>query len=221
MLLAPRPRKRVHLFQAGKRHVLHQLRWRGKVRHRPDRANSYPICIPASSFPFRIFRVFRGYIRIHLRQSDELIQPPVGRHDVVIQQDQVVSLRDLQALVDRGRKAEVLYVAHDRHLRRGDIMDPDEIDPRPIRRAIIDDDQLPRRSGVPHQSGEAKAGDGAYYRVQNTWLIPNQITGPPRTPIGWAMSHRRVARSRNEKRRTSHRKPKPGPWTTGPQWPFR
>ena len=58
---------------------------------------------------------------------------------------------------------------------------------------------------------------------QNTWLIPNQMTGPwwPRRPMGWAMSHRRVARSRKEKRRTSQRKPKPGPWTTGPQWSFR
>jgi hypothetical protein len=23
---------------------------------------------------------------------------------------------------------------------------------------------------------------------QNTWLIPNQSTGPPRTPMGWAIS---------------------------------
>ncbi len=60
MLLAPSPRKRVHLFQVRIRHVLHQLRRRGIVRHRPDHANSHPLSVPSAISPFRVFRVFRG-----------------------------------------------------------------------------------------------------------------------------------------------------------------
>jgi len=55
------------------------------------RAHAHAIFIPSYFFPFRVFRVFRGYIRIHLRQGDELIQPPVGHHGVVVQKNQVVS----------------------------------------------------------------------------------------------------------------------------------
>ena len=76
-------------------------------RHHPDTRRG-PFSIPSSLFPFRDFRVFRGHIRIHLRQGDELIQPPVGYHEVVVQEDQVLYPRDLQALVDRGGKAVIL-----------------------------------------------------------------------------------------------------------------
>jgi hypothetical protein len=105
------------------------------VRHsstsgQPGRSPSPPYLLV---FSFRVFGVFRGYIGIHLCRSDELIQPPVGHHGVVDQQDKVVSPRDVQALIDRGGKAEVLCLAHDRHPRRGEILDASEINPRSAR----------------------------------------------------------------------------------------
>ena len=85
-----------------------------------------------SILPFRVFRVFRGSIQIHLRQRDELAQPPVRNYGVVVQQHQVFPTRRFQALVDCGGEAEVFSVAHDRHGHRGDILDAREIGARPV-----------------------------------------------------------------------------------------
>lgn len=70
-----------------------------------------------------------------------------------------------------------------------------------------------RAPGVPGVSRWARAGSVN----QKTWLSPNQIKGPRPvpTPTGWAMSTRRLARSRNAKRIVSTRMPTPTPWTTG------
>jgi hypothetical protein len=77
-------------------------------------------------------------------------------------------------------------------------------------------------SNIPLFLEWMRIGGGAA-NAQKTWLSPNQIVGPRPvpTPTGCAMSTRRLARSRKEKRIVSTRMPTPTPWTTGPQSPRR
>src|SRR5256885_2356338 len=80
VLVAQPPREGMHLIHVLVRHALDQLRRRRIIRHRPDEAD-------------------RG-IRLELAERDELIEPAIGEHSVVVQQDEVSPPRDLQALVD-------------------------------------------------------------------------------------------------------------------------
>ena len=92
-----------------------------------------------------------------LAKCNQLIQPAIGHHDIIIQQHQVFPASKLQPLIDRGRKTQVCGIGNhgDRHGRQV---------PRPpgkgpsIVRPVVDDDQLPRRPGVDLERGDALLG---------------------------------------------------------------
>ncbi len=129
MLIAPSPGEGVHLIQVAIRHVLHELGWRGRVRHRSNQSNldtARTARVFSLHTPVRCVRTcaprtrWGGSLRLRCgvatcqAQSDELVEPGVGDDRVVIQQDEEIAPRGLQPLVDGGREAAVLGIGDDR-----------------------------------------------------------------------------------------------------------
>jgi hypothetical protein len=91
-------------------------------------------------------------------EGGELIEPGVGDHDVVVEKKHVFAARQLQPLINGGRKSAIGGIGNhrDRHGRR--ILHAAQIRARAISRAIIDDDQLPGPACMALERGDAVAG---------------------------------------------------------------
>ena len=89
VVVAPATGDDVHLLHVVIAYILYDLRRCRAVRHRPRRGDG---------------RCYSG-------QRDELLQPRIGHNDIVMQQHQVFPVRDLQPLVDGGRKPSVCGLA--------------------------------------------------------------------------------------------------------------
>jgi hypothetical protein len=87
--------------------------------------------------------VLRGEISLCVGQCDQLPQPAIGHHDVVIEHDKVLVARGPQSLVDRGREHSTCGIGDfgDRHGRG--VLRARQVRGRLMGRIIVDDDQLP------------------------------------------------------------------------------
>ena len=77
----------------------------------------------------------------------------------LIQQHLVFAACRLEPLIDRCRKPAICGIRNDRHRHTGHAAHASQILGRPIGRAIIDDDQLPRPPRMALERGEALPGE--------------------------------------------------------------
>ena len=128
----------------------------------PERGSDNPAFVRRGS-PDPAVRPTGGLLipgfRPHRGQRDKLIEPAIADHRVVVEQNQLLAARRLQALVDRPREPDVLDVADDRDRHAGSIANAGQIGGRVVGRAVVDDDQLPGRPGAPEQRRDAKLGE--------------------------------------------------------------
>jgi hypothetical protein len=110
--------------------------------------------------PFLCFRltVLCGDILRGVCQSDQLPQPAIGHHHIIIQHHQVFAARRLQPLVDRGREPQVFGIGDDRDRHGRTIRHTLHVNVYMIRLPVIDDDQFPRRPGKALESGDTLPG---------------------------------------------------------------
>jgi hypothetical protein len=105
--------------------------------------NRPQVSLPSLCFCLGVLCVLRGEICLCVGQCDQLPQPAIGHHDVVIEHDQVLAARGPQSLVDRGREHSTCGIGDfgDRHGRG--VLLARQVRGRLIGRTIVDDDQLP------------------------------------------------------------------------------
>jgi hypothetical protein len=111
-----------------------------RPRTQIDRRSPFPL---SHCLCLGVLCVLRGEISLCVGQCDQLPQPAIGHHDVVIEHDQVLAARGPQSLVDCGREHSTCGIGDfgDRHGRG--VLLARQVRGRLIGRTIVDDDQLP------------------------------------------------------------------------------
>jgi hypothetical protein len=92
-------------------------------------------------------------------KRDEMVQPRIRHHHIVIQQYPLLAPRHAQASIDRAWKPAIDRVSNDSDRYGRSILDADQLLPGPVGRAIIHEDQLPRRPGISEECPQAMPGE--------------------------------------------------------------
>jgi len=92
------------------------------------------------------------------RQADELVEPAVGHHRVVVEEDQVLPLGPVNGLLDGVRNAEIGGGADDLHPRPCGRGYPGEVLHRAVEGADVDEDQFERLPAMAQQAGHTELG---------------------------------------------------------------
>ena len=124
-----------------------------RPRTQIDRRSPFPLSL---GLCLGALRVLGGDISVRVSQCDQLPQPAIRHHDVIIEHDQVLAARGPQSLVDRGREPSTCGIGDDGDRPGRGNPHALQVRGRLIGRAIVDDDQLPRLPGVSPERGDAR-----------------------------------------------------------------
>ena len=115
MIGSPPRGKPVHSLQVTIGNCFDELRGRGVVRHRPHHADA----------------------RVRFGQGDQLVEPGVGDHGVVIQQNEIFTTRYLDSLIASGGKATIFRIADDLDTKLSRVAHPRKIIRSAVGRSVV------------------------------------------------------------------------------------